>query len=110
MLSAILYALLTGSLFYLGSRAVITMPLWRRYPPALARFMDCPACTGFWYGLLVSLTLGGYFDLNYLGLHGRSFVTPLVVALCSITTTPIAAALLQRSLETAGSAVQDDAE
>jgi hypothetical protein len=50
----VLYPLLTCTLWYLGTRAVITSWLWSRYPPRLARFMDCSACAGFWYGFAVA--------------------------------------------------------
>ena len=28
---------------------------WSRYPTSLARFMDCPACSGFWYGAILAI-------------------------------------------------------
>lgn len=45
------------ALWYLGSRAVITRVLWSRYPARLTRFMDCAACTSFWWGTLLYLLL-----------------------------------------------------
>lgn len=102
-MAVFLYALLTPGLFYLGSRAVVTRWLWSRYPPRLAAFMDCSACTGFWYGLFLAITLGRWYDLNYLGIEGRIEFTPLAVGLGSMTWTPILSALVQWSFDTLGS-------
>jgi hypothetical protein len=104
METPILYALCSSSLFYLGSRALITSWLWSRYPLRLAVFMDCPACAGTWYGMGCAL-IGGYvFGLPFLGLPGAHPVTVLVAGLVSMTTTPLAAGLMQRALEAVGHA------
>ncbi len=106
MLELILfYALLSSALYYLGSRAMITQWLWSRYPQRFARFMDCAACTGFWYGLTLALALG-WWDPRY-----RLFDLPLVAAplvgLCSLVWTPLVASLMQAGLDRLGSAVPD---
>ena len=49
--SVFFFPVLTAVFYYLSARATITEPLWRRYPPALDRFLSCAACSGFWYGL-----------------------------------------------------------
>lgn len=97
--------LITTALYYLGSRALITSWLWSRYPQRLARFMDCAACTGFWYGLGVTLVLGSSvpFDVPTWGV-------PIIVGLCSMVWTPLVAALMQIALERLGSVVPPDAE
>lgn len=101
MQTLVVYALLTSSLFYLGSRAVITRLLWRRYPPKLATFMDCSACSGTWYGALVGGVGTFGFDLPFMGLPaGAPHV--VAVALCSMTWTPIVASLMQRGFDTLG--------
>jgi hypothetical protein len=102
----ILYAFCTASMFYLGSRAVITSWLWRRYPRRLAAFMDCSACSGAWYGALIAY-IGGYqLELPLLGLPGARASTVALAALCSIVWTPIAAGLMQRGFDVLGVAVE----
>lgn len=105
-MSVILIALLTAALYYLGSRAMITRALWSHYPAPIARFMDCPACSGFWYGAWCTYVLS-YYDphLSYLGLEVGSPFTWIAVGLCSIVATPIVAGLMQRSLDVLGTAV-----
>lgn len=105
MSGLLLYALLTPALFYLGSRATITRALWSRYPPRFAAFMDCPACTGFWWGLVLALTIGWATRVDALGLDPRDLLTPIMVGLCSITWTPIVAGIMQRGFDALGSAV-----
>lgn len=97
----VIYALLTTAAFYLGSRAVITRFLWSRYPPAFARFMDCAACSGFWYGLIAA----GALDLGPANVPPAA--RPVVIALCSAVWTPIVAGLMQHGFEQLGSAVED---
>jgi hypothetical protein len=100
-MSLLLYPLLTAAAFYLGSRAVITTWLWSRYPARLAAFMDCAACSGFWYGAGAALV----FQQPFLGLDGHAWTTPIVVGLCSIIWTPVVAAMQQRALDELGSAL-----
>ena len=103
-MSIILYMLVTPALYYLGSRAMLTAPLWTRYPARFSLFMDCSACSGTWYGALVG-TFGGYYlGLPFLGLDGDNPVTIGLVALCSMTWTPIVAAFMQWAFEMLGSA------
>lgn len=104
MFALLLYTLLSAAMFYLGSRAVITSFLWSRYPRRFASFMDCAACTGFWWGV----SFACYFRFDVLGLDGRAETTPIFVGLCSIVLTPIAAGLMQRGLDSLGSAVADE--
>jgi len=107
MSSIVLYPLLSTALFYLGSRAMITQWLWSRYPPRLARFADCSACTGFWWGLILALVLGRHEHLNLLELDAEDFWTPIVAGLCSMVWTPIVAGVMQRGFDSVGSAVAD---
>lgn len=103
-MTPILFALLSAAWFYLASRALITRWLWSRYPEPIGRFFDCAACSGFWYGLVLALALGSSLHLTYLGLDlTRAYTWPLV-ALASIVTTPIAAAIMQWALGLLGSA------
>lgn len=113
MNALLIYALLTPALFYLGSRAVITSWLWSRYPPKLARFMDCAACSGFWYGVAVSLALRlpvypGDVPTGSENYPGSFVLTPFVVGLCAIVWTPIVAGIMQAGFERLGSVVEDD--
>jgi hypothetical protein len=100
--------LLSTALFYLGSRAKITSWLWSQYPPGLARFMDCSACTGFWWGLLLSAQLDLTVSLTSLpmpfGLVGP--FAPFMVGLVSLVLTPIVAGWMQRGLENVGTATE----
>jgi hypothetical protein len=107
-MAIILYMLVTPALYYLGSRAMITSFLWLRYPARLSLFMDCSACSGTWYGAIVGSIGGYYLDLPFLGLDGDRPATIIVIALCSMTWTPIIAALMQWAFETLGSAAPID--
>lgn len=102
----LIYALITSAAFYLGSRATITTWLWSRYPPRLASFMDCAACSGFWYGLL----LGNVAHLLHFGavglLRDSEWYSPFVVALCSMVWTPIIAGYMQLGFANLGSAIE----
>jgi hypothetical protein len=105
MESLLVYSLLTSSLYYLGSRATITTFLWSKYPPALARFMDCAACAGTWFGFGLGLVLLLGRKLSLPGLPGDAWYSPFLVGLCSMVWTPIIAGLMQQGFEQLGSAV-----
>ncbi len=94
------HALVAAALFYLGSRALITQWLWSRYPQRIATFMDCAACSGFWYGFLPAL---GRHVHNGVDFEGA--ITAIVIGLCTLVTTPMLAALMQLSIEHLGSSV-----
>jgi len=83
-----LYPLLTTALVYLGGFALITKPLWSRYPRWLDTFMTCASCQGTWWGFLVGL-LGWWRRWAFMGLPGRSVLTVVIVGLCSMVWTPI---------------------
>jgi hypothetical protein len=99
-MTLIIYSLLCAAMFYLGSRAKITDWLWSRYPRKLAGFMDCAACTGFWWGVVWSVVLP--FDISGLG-----WMAPGVTGLCMVVLTPIAAGLMQVALDHLGSVQVD---
>lgn len=103
--------LITAALFYLGSRAVITQRIWSRYPPRLAAFMDCASCSGFWFGVCVSaVSLGKEYWGSVPSLYNVvGYVTQVVTyGLISLETTPLIAALHQKSMEFLGSAVEQE--
>ena len=93
-----MYGLITSAFYYLGSRAKITEFIWSRYPRGIDKFMLCAACTGFWYGLGVALVIGWTFEMPFLGLPGRFWLTPIVVAITSIVFTPLFASAHVNSL------------
>mgnify|MGYP001577680378 CR=1 FL=1 len=96
-MTALLYPMVTVALWYLGSQAVITRPLWSRYPQSVDAFMSCSACSGVWLGGLVG-GLGAWQRWPFLGLPGREPLTVALVAVCSLVWTPLLAALLVRAL------------
>ena len=100
MYTFILFSLISAALFYLGARALITSWLWSRYPAKLTTFMDCAACTGFWWG--VGLALVHPFGMSYLGADLHRWWAPVFVGLCSLVMTPIAAGFMQRGLDALG--------
>lgn len=101
------YALLTTALFYLGSRATITSWFWNKYPPGLARFMDCAACAGFWYGVVLAVALP-YVAPTLAVFDGPA--APVLTGLCALVWTPAGAAVLQVSLERVGNALPESVE
>jgi hypothetical protein len=104
VLTLLIYSLLTASAFYLGSRAKVTEWVWTKYPPAFARFMDCAACSGAWYGLIAALLLRDFLPTTGI----RQEVEPIVIGLCSVVWTPVVAGLMQAGFERLGSAVAEE--
>ena len=102
METLLLYALCSASLWYLGSRAVITSPLWSRYPQRFAKFMDCSACAGTWYGIGLGYVGGFQLGLPFMGLQGDRASTVAAIGLCSMAFTPIAAGLVQWGFDRLG--------
>lgn len=88
--TAVIYPVLSTSLYMLGARDLITAPLWRSYPPWLDKFMTCAACSGTWYGAGLAV-LGAGFNLPFFGLPGYHIGTVVVVALYTKVLTPIIA-------------------
>lgn len=107
MTAVVVYPLICAALFYLGSRAVITSWLWSRYPQPLAKFLDCAACAGTWYGAGVAAFGGLVLDLDFLTLDGQAPTTWVIVGLCAMIWTPIVASWQSNALNTLGSAVDE---
>jgi len=102
----ILILVLPAAFWYLGARAEVTRFLWTRYPPSIAKFMDCAACSGAWYG--ASLGLSGYFlGFSLPFIQPTDPLTPAVTGLVTMLTTPMIAALHIKALEFLGTAVDD---
>ena len=103
----LIYPLLTAAFYYLGGRAQVTQFLWSRYPPRFDAFMQCAACTGFWYGAglgFVGLATGTPF------LGSSAWWTPIVVGLAAIVWTPIVANAHEGALhQLGGTSSPDDA-
>lgn len=94
------YAVATPALFHLGARAKLTQPIWSLWDDtAFGRFMNCAACSGFWYGLLVA-TIGYILGWTFFGAHAWWAIP--TVAVCSIVTTPLLAAAHERALHQLG--------
>ena len=104
MTTVLLYALLTTAIYYLGARAELTRAIWSRYPKWLDRILSCAACSGTWYGVVVSFI----FRQDYLGLPGYQLRTALVVGLASCVLTPIGSFLMVESLIRLGNPASDE--
>lgn len=107
MTSLVIYPLLTVAAYYLLARAVITQPLWRRYPPRFDRFMACAACTGLWYGVGVAVFGGWVLSLPFLALPARSLYTVAIVGLCSMIWTPIVSWLHLAAIDRLGGTAEE---
>ena len=86
----LIYPLITAALFYLFARAVITEPIWSRFPKFLHELTQCPACAGAWYGLGCGW-VGYYFGIPFFG--SMRWTAPFIIALMSLVWTPILVAL-----------------
>jgi hypothetical protein len=95
----LIYPLLTAALYYLGGRALVTQFLWSRYPPRFDAFMQCAACTGFWYGTGLGVT-GFITGTPFLG--STAWWTPVVIGLAAIVWTPIIANAHEAALQQLG--------
>lgn len=98
MTTLILYTALSTGIYYLAARAKITHFLWSKYPKWLDELTLCPACLGFWNGLILAATLGRRFDLSLLGLPSQSLATVAAAGLCVCVATPPLAKLMIDSL------------
>jgi len=90
----VVYPLLCAALYYLGAWATITAPIHTRFPGWLRSFVECAACSGFWYGGLAAILIGRLLGLPFIGLDGVHWATPVIVGVCSIFWTPILGARL----------------
>jgi len=86
------YILVAAALHYLLYWAEVTSWLTSRYPPWMARWAGCPACSGFWYGLACG-GVGWWLRLPLLGLEPRHPITVLAAGAITMMTTPMVMAL-----------------
>lgn len=103
MTALLVYSLLTSALYYLLARAEISRFLWSRYPAKLDHFMTCAACSGFWYGVLVSVVLGHFGGFHFPELPDDGYTAHVIVGLCSIVWTPVVSWLHLAALDRLGS-------
>lgn len=102
MTTLLLYPLVSVALYYLGARALITRPLWSRYPAWFDGLMTCASCSGFWYNLGLAALFGYWKRWSFMGLPGNDPLTIGLVGLCGIVWTPVVAAVQIRALEMTG--------
>jgi len=76
--TALLFPVVAVYLYYLGAYAAVTQRLWSRYPPYVRELADCPACSGFWYGLALA-GIGAWKHWTFFGIGLRDLV---VILLC----------------------------
>jgi hypothetical protein len=93
----LLLSILPTAAWYLTSSATITKWLWSRYPAWLDELLHCAACSGFWWGNLVSL---GFTWANQ---HPYPWYTAPIWGLVVLVTNPMVAALHTRALTPATS-------
>jgi apolipoprotein N-acyltransferase len=102
-----IYPVLTASLWYLFSRAKITEPIWSSYGDGdFAYMMDCAACAGFWWGLVVH-NIGIFWSVPFLSVTNPwalLLMTPVVMVM-SAWWTPVLAAVHDRAMTTLGHTV-----
>ena len=110
MMPLMLMTAVSTALFYLGSRALITHWLWSRYPPALASLFECPACVGFWWGVVLALTLFRHSQLSVLGLDPSVWWTVPITGLVCLFTTSIGTGLMQWGLDHTGTVASEEPE
>ncbi len=90
MTAIVVYALLTAACYYVAAASAIFAPIRDRLPDRVYAVLDCPFCTGFWYGLAWACAL--QLDITP-ELAGNEWPTPIVVAVMSIITTTFFAEL-----------------
>lgn len=54
----LLLGLLSATLHWLLARSLVARPLWSRLRGRAAALAECPACSGFWLGLVLGAGLG----------------------------------------------------
>lgn len=88
----LLLGIVTSSLHWLLARSKITQPLWSRATGYLDALLRCPACSGFWLGLITGLWLHPIEGLSRAG-------GVLAAGLLALFLTPVFEAVLLWGLE-----------
>lgn len=92
-----LIPLVVTYVWYLGCAAEITYRVRERLPQKVQSFLACPACSGFWYGLIfggIAYRLKGLWCGPICGL-----LTPLLGALLLRSLTYVSAAFSRQGPE-----------
>lgn len=116
LLPAVLYPVLGAVVYSLGAWAVLTYPLWSRYPPKVLEWARCPACSGTWYTAGIALLFGEVGGWRCFGLPGRGWWgvgTAVLAGLWGYYLVPLLAAIHLRALAYVGSitpAISDEAQ
>lgn len=97
----LIYCLITTALYYLGAHAEITQFMWSRYPKWLEKLTLCPACEGFWTGLICG-GVGAWKRWSVMGMDGRDPVTVVIIGLMSVAWTPLLAEQMLNALDNLG--------
>jgi hypothetical protein len=94
----ILYPVLTTMLYYLGWHAVITEPIWSRYPKDswIEKWAKCPACSSVWYGAGVAAGFGYWQKWSFFALPPHHPVTWAVAGFwCAVLTVVLSYVMLR---------------
>lgn len=88
-----LFAILCAVIHWFIARSSIMRWFWSRATGGLAELLECPACSGFWIGLLL--------DVTYISPLGppTTWTDPLLSGALGIFFTPLAEAVLLWGLE-----------
>lgn len=101
----LLLLLVPAALWYLGSRATITRPLWARYPTWLTSLTDCAACSGFWWGVIGYIIAWHAKTIPHEGPY--TVYTAPFFGLVTLITTPLIAFLHDQALYRLGTVVPE---
>lgn len=100
MITLLALVILSTAAWYSLGMALISRPLWSRYPAWLDAWATCPACSGTWYAAGAYVALWRAQGAEILGIGGPWGIP--VAAACGMVLTPLLAALLIRALAVAG--------
>lgn len=93
--AAFLIAFLAPAFFHLGARAKLTAPIHQRYPAWLDGFMNCAACAGAWYAMILAVA---FYVAGWPIFATTSWLAIPMAGLASIWWTPIAVNLQEQAL------------
>lgn len=98
----LLLGLLSTSMHWLVARSSIAQPLWSRARGLLGELLRCPACSGWWLGLVL-----GVVGVRPVVAHHR-WTEVVLAGLLAVVVTPVVEAVLVLGLQ--HSAVADEHE
>ena len=100
MTTLLVLVIVSTALWYSLGMALISRPLWSRYPAWLDAWATCPACSGTWYAAAAYAVLWRCTNGEILGVGGIGGI--FVAGAAGMVLTPLLAALLIRALGVAG--------